>query len=243
MVTNLDPLKRNMYGITYAWYGSSNIIFEIYNPSTSIYENVHTISFANDSIEPSFTSPNMFVQNGVASLGSTTAMTIRTAGLYATCEGTIDYSTQPNHGFDFVKTIPSNTPTIIVAFKNRQTINGYSNNSEMLIDKYSCFCDGNKATVIKIIRNPTTLGASTTANYTNWQYIESADSVGLYNTTVDTFTGGVILDVLYLGKTGNLHVDLALNQIHVYQNDIILFVATSTAISDVGIAVSIVDDI
>jgi hypothetical protein len=75
MNTILDPLQSNLYQIEYTWFGSGNIKYEIYNPSTSSYDVVHTLTFSNQQTTPSLTNPNMYIQYGLASLGSTTALT------------------------------------------------------------------------------------------------------------------------------------------------------------------------
>lgn len=242
MINNLNPLMRNMYAIEYAWYGSGNIKYQIYNPNTGKYEVIHTLSFANLQTSPSITQPNLYLQIGIKSLGSTTSKTIKIAGSYATTDGVIKRDV-PIYGISSSKSIAANTPTVIMAIKNRNSINGFLNQSEMMISRLTFSTDGNKSVKIKMIKNPTTLGNVLTTDYIKWNFINENNSIGLYDVTTKTFTGGEVIDTYQIPKSGSLYLDLKGREIYLFQKDIIILVAESTAISDVDIGMAIVDDL
>lgn len=242
MITKLNPQMRNMYAIEYSWYGSGNILFQIYNPVTARYEFVHQMTFANNQIEPSLSQPNMFIQSGVASLGSTTPKTIKVAGTFAATDGVINIKI-PIYGVVSTKSIPKDTPRILLALKNRNTVNGFSNQSEMMITRFSFTTNGNKPVTLQIIKNPTTLSSNSIDDHISWNYINENNSIGLYDTSSLTYTGGELIDTFRLPKQDVIFVDLDNRELFLFQKDIILFVVESSGISEVDVAVTIVEDL
>ena len=242
MKDTLDPTKKNMYRIEYVWHGAGNITYSVYNPDNSTYEVVHTEVFANSATSPSLTQPNMFLQQGIASLGSTTAMTLKTSGMYAAVYGNTNVKA-PINGITNSKAISANTETVLLCIKNRNTLNGFNNQSSMYLERITVSTDGNRPVIIKIIKNPTTLSANTTTDYTNYTYVDENNSLAIYDTTTDTYTGGTILDTIIVGKNLSEYLDYSGEKIEFFQSDIIIFTATSTAINTVDIAVVIRDDI
>ncbi len=241
MITALDPLKRNMYSINYSWYGSGNMIFEVFNPDNQKYETVHTIQFANSQLEPSLTQPNMYLQQGIASLGSTTASGIRVAGGFAAVEGNYKIEV-PIYGIHNSRSIAANTETVILLIKGRQQINNFINNSEPLIRNLSISTEGAKPVVIKIIKNPTSLSSNTTSDYVKWNYIKETESITIYDTNCLTRTGGIVLSTHYMSNSGGQYIDLTNREIVINQYDIIAITAQSVNISDIHVAVTIVED-
>lgn len=241
MIATLDPLKRNMYSINYSWYGSGNMIFEVFNPDNQKYETVHTIQFANIQTEPSVSQPNMYLQQGIASLGSTTPSGIRIAGGFAAVEGNYKMEV-PIYGVNNSRSIAANTETVLLLLKGRQQVNNFINNSEPLIRYVSIITQGNKPVVIKIIKNPTTMSSGTTSNYIKWNYINEMESITLYDTNCLTRTGGIVLSTYYMSSSAVQHIDLTNKEIIVNQYDVIAITAQSTNISDIDVALTIIED-
>ena len=237
MIELLDPLKRNMYYIEYA----GNVIFKVYNPDTSRYENVHTMKFANLQTEPSMNYPNMYLQSGIASLGSTTIKKLTTAGGFGASDGKINIKS-PIFGVSSYKSIAKNSETVLITVKNRNTINGYSNQSELIISRLSFSTEGNKPARIRIIKNPTTISNNTNNDYTNWEYINESNSVGIIDKTSNSYTGGELLDTFYLPKEGNLYINLIGREIELHQQDVLIITAESRAISEIDMTITILED-
>lgn len=241
MVQDLDPTKRNMYCIEYSWYGSGNMTFKVFNSVSSTYETVHTISFSNLYQEPSLTQPNMYLTQGIASLGSTSAKTIRVAGGFAATEGEyiVNY---PMYSVDNQVSIAPNIETVIIALRNRDNIYGFTNNSEILIRQIVFNTDGNKGTTIRVIKNPTLLSAGTARDYTKWEYINESQSIGVVDKKSRTFTGGNVLATYFIPRSEEKLIDLNTREIFIHKRDVIIITATSTSICDIYSAVSIVED-
>lgn len=242
MITKLNPQMRNMYAVEYSWYGSGNILFKIYNPDTARYEVVHEMKFANYQVNPSLSQPNMFIQSGLASLGSTTAKTMKIAGSFAATDGSFSIK-NPIYGILSTKSIPKNTETVLLALKNRNTINGFSNQSEMIISRFSFTTNGNKPVKLQIIKNPTTLSNSALDDYISWNYVNENNSLSLYDKSAKTYTGGEVIDTFQLPKEDTIFIDLSNRELYLFQHDIILFAVESSGISEVDVAVTILEDL
>lgn len=241
MVQDFDPLMRNMFSIEYAWYGSGNMVFKIYDPESSTYETIHTISFANTTTEPSLSQPNMYLQQGIASLGSTTAKKIRVAGGFAAVEGTVRINL-PIYSVNNDVSIPSGIETVLIGLRNRDSICGFTNNSETLIRKISINVDGTKGVCLKIIKNPTALSSFSKNDYLNWQYIHETQSIGLVTKTARSFTGGNTVATYYMPKSSQDTIDLTDKEIQLYKGETIIFTVISSSISEINIAIQLVED-
>ena len=226
-----------MYSIEYTWYGSGNIRFKVYNPNRSIYETVHTLTFANSQSEPSLTAPNMFLQWGLASLGSTTAKKMRICGGFGATQGKINLK-YPVYGVSSNKSIAANTETVLMAIKNTEQMNGYSNQSEVLVQRLTVSTNGDKPVKVKVIINPTSLSQNILTDYKKWERSDD-QSITLYDTMSSTYTGGHVLDVFQVHEKDSLYLDLKQREYQIHQNNILLFVAESRAVSEIDMAVSI----
>jgi hypothetical protein len=106
------------------------------------------------------------------------------------------------------KSISANVENIVLNLSNRLQINGFANQSEILLNSLSISTDGSKSVLIKIIKNPTTIGANTTTDYSNLTYYNESQSLILYDTTADTYTGGSIVFQFILPKVDARIIDL-----------------------------------
>jgi hypothetical protein len=237
MVQNLDPLKNNLYEIEYAWFGSSNITFKVCNPDSGEFELVHTLTFANTHSTPSLSQPNLFIQEGVASLGTTTPLTLTTTCSFGATMGPINVNT-PLYSISFQKSIKG-TESVLLSIKNRHHFNCFINHGEMILKKFTLAIDGSKPVKIKLYKNPTTLSNNSIADYINYTYIDENNSLGLYNINSDTFTGGTLIDTFYIGKDGGIIIT---DDIKLYQFDTLIFTASSRNTNDINISISIIDD-
>jgi len=242
MISTIDISKNNMYEIAYSWYGAGNIVFKIYNPSTSRYETVHTMTFANTSTSPSLTAPNMYIQRGVASLGSTTALSLTSMGSFGALLGYVELTKGPGGALTHEKSISANTPTVILVVRNRAQINGYANQSEIILQDLSLATDGTKSVNVKIYKNPTTLSANTTADYTNYNYLNEANSLILYDTTTDTFSGGDNIFSFSVAKSTSQVYNLSDRGFYLSRDDVMIVVAESSATTVVDLSITFFED-
>lgn len=242
LISTLDPSKMNMYEIDYSWYGAGNIIYRIFNPDTSRYEVVHTLKFANSATVPSISAPNMYIQRGVASLGSTTPMRVFTTGMFGAILGEINRTIGPASAVSAEKTIALNTETVIFVITNRKQINGFANQSEIFLDTLSISADGNKAVTFRIYKNPTTISAGSTSDYLNYSYINETNSLVLVDTTADTFSGGSLIFSTTIAKSSSSSIILRERNLFLDRNDRIIITARSTSGSDVSAALTLLED-
>lgn len=241
MISQLDLTKRQMFEIQYSWYGSGNIEFNVLNPTTARYENLHTMTFSNSSADLSLTYPTMFLQRGTASLGSTTPMTLKTGGSFGASIGTIKQTLEPRYAFTSSKSIAAATETVICAFQNRLSVNGYQNVSEIVLSYISAAADGNRSVIIKLIKNPATLGANTTANFDDFKYIDKDNSYTVYDVTASTYTGGILMASFVLGKTDSRFFDLTTSELYLSREDTFIVTATSAQVSNIDVGVSVIE--
>jgi hypothetical protein len=237
MVQNLNPLKKNVYLIEYSWFNSGNVLFKVYNPDTSKYETVHTMTFANSDTS-SLSQPNMYLQQGVASLGSTSVINTSVFGGCAFHSKKPDLKFQNNSVCVF-KDITKNKDSVVLLLKNRNSVNGFSNHSEIFIRDISVNTDGSKPVMLKIIKNPTTLSSYEDDDYYS---CKSSGDILLYSDTLDTYTGGTVIDSYYLPKDGYLNIQLK-DKIVIYQSDIVIITAQSENNVEIDLAVSLVEDL
>lgn len=234
----VDPLKKNMYDIE--WGILADTIFKVYNPTTSRYETVHTLQHANTATALPLSSINMFLQAGLASLGSTTAMgAMVLTDMYSCTFGKIQIK-EPNYSASGEKVLSSNTEANVVVLKVRDSINGYSVKSECHINRITVSGDGNQAVVIKLIRSPATVGGVLTTDYTDYKYVNATNSIMLYDTQSLIYTGGNLFDTFYVAKNAGLIIDKL--DIELTQSEILVISAESGAANTVDISVSFIED-
>lgn len=242
MIQNLDATTRNAYSIEYS---TGNTIFKVLNPDTGMYELCHTLSSTNEADSEFVNQPNMFIQRGIASLGSTTAKSFNVSGTFGGTYGPIllDASHQPIYGTSNEKSISANTETVLIVIKNREVINGFINQAEIFLERMSVSVDGTAPVQFKIISNPTTLGASTTDDFSQYMFVDEDNSISLCDTTSNTYTGGSILDQFYLPKDGSIYSDFHGNGMHLSQSDVLIVTAKSTSTSTIDISLTLLEDV
>lgn len=242
MVTNLDPLQNNLYSIRYSWFGSSNIEFMVYNPDSGDFETVHTETYANGAdANYSLSNANLYIQYGVASLGSSTAISNTATGCYGGILGEPNIAKQPQASASNSVSISANTDTVILLIQNRLQISGFPNQSELLMKSLSVGVDGNQPVIIKIVKNPTTVSANTTSDYTSLTVFNDANLL-LYGTNTRTYSGGRVLRQYIVGKNGGLSVDFD-DEFFLARDDTVVVTATSTATNTVTIAMTFISDV
>ena len=219
-------------------YSRTCACFKLLTPSG--WQAVHTVD------SPGFTAPNMYAQVGIASLGSSTALSLNHFSVSSVNTGLNDPQKLkmilPNASVFTSKSISAGVETVILVLSNRLQLNGIVNQSEILLNQLSISTDGTKSVILKIIKNPTTIGANTTADYSNETYYDEAQSLVLYDTTADTYAGGIPLVQFILPKVDAQTIDLAQLGFYLSRDDVILVSCLSTASSDIILNISASED-
>lgn len=243
MVQNLDPTTRNAYLIEYS---CGNTLFKICNPDNGKFELVHILASTNGNDTIFLNQPNMFIQRGVASLGTTTPLTVASTGSFAGTYGVVKLSSlyNPLYGTIVEKNISAATETVLMVIKNRSVFNGFVTQGEVYIERMTISVSSSTAPVkIKIIKNPTTLSAGTTTNYSHYMYVDENNSLSLCDTSSETYTGGTISDQFFVDINGHLYSNFHDNEIALHQNDILLISAESAATALIDLSVTLLEDV
>lgn len=243
LVTSLDPLKANLYEIQYTWFGTANILFKVYNSDTGKFELVHSLTYANAGTEYSVSSANMYIQKGVASLGSTTALSIQSSGSFGASLGRTNILLSPRASVSNSKSISVSTETAILVVYCVRQINGFTNNSELRLLNLSVASDGNRPVVIKIVKDPTNSPTPTTTDYTSLTYFNENQSLIASDIVTDTWSGGLVLFETIVGKNGNTTLDLSDLEYFIEPGSSIVISAFSTAVNTVDVSLSILSDL
>ena len=242
MVTDVDPQMNNLYEIEYSWFGSSNILFKILNPDTGFFDVIHTLRFANTTNQPSLTQPNMYIQMVVASMGTTTPLTMSSACTFGSTMGNGLVLKTPTHSVTNSKSFPKNQETVILAIKNRNTINGFSSQSTVLINKITISASGSKPVKVTIIKNPASISSHDKTDYEDYHYINEANSMVICDPNSNTYTGGEVLDCFFIQKDSGLYLELTGKEIELHQHDVILISALTNGSTVLDLSISFIED-
>ena len=242
VIASLDISKYNMYQITYAWYGSSPFELSVLDPDDNIYRPLHTFRFNNRQTSPSLTYPNMYIQRFVASLGSTTALTLKTLGSFAGYLGTERMiGVEPQYSIANTKTF-NNQNTPVIALKHRDYILGRPIQSEFFIGFISATNVGSKPSIIRVVRNPTTIGTASTGDFPIWLPIQNS-SITLRDFNSNTYTGGEVVSIFTLAPEESQIINLGQSGIFFGSGDTAVVSAQNSQSTEVSVAIQVIESI
>lgn len=237
MVTDLNPLVWNVYSILWS---SQRVVFGVVSSISGEIETVHTMDVANT--ETIVDTPTSFAQHlvvEVAGFGGLGAVTLDTAGTtvlkYEGIEGTILVPTQ---SISVTKT-GITTERVLMALNARCVVNNEPNEADFQLSRiFVTQSTGNKTAIIKIILNPTTLSADSTADYVDWQFVNETSSLILFDTNSLTYTGGQELLSFAIAVDAGLDFDFtgSLN-INIAPDDIVIVTAQSSNATDIDMTI------
>lgn len=242
-IRRLDPQTWNMYEIEYGWYGVTNVIFRLFNEYTNEYENIHTVKYSDaPNTALGLNNPSMYIQRLVASLGSSTALSLEVSSVFAGMIGTIDNLILPRYSISNKKTISSSTETVLLCMSHRDEMYGKVPIEKITITCISIATSGSDPVEIYVYKNPASISAGTTTDFLNLKYVNTY-SITLYDTDSDTFSGGTLLEELHVSGTGQLHIKYSNNELYMQYGESIIFVAESASGNTIDIAVSFSEDV
>jgi hypothetical protein len=241
MKRRFNPFVWNSLMISYN-DDVSNINFYALNEITGIYQLLHTQRYNNTNLT-SFSQADFFAQRLVASVGSTTALSMQVSSISvnAVSDGFQLYI--PKYSVTTTETIAANVEEVILTLQHRLVLNDIPCINEIYLDTFSISCDGTKSVLIKVIRNPTTIGASTSTNFDNFVYVNDTYSQCVYDTTSTTYTGGVVVYSFYVDKVSTTIINLFEKGIVIGRSESVIFTATSTGNSDLACSLTLIEDI
>lgn len=201
----LDPTKGNVYAIRYQWLGFGAIRFYVEsNLNSGEFILVHVLRYPNTHEVLSVEIPSFPLMWAVASLGSTTPMGIYTGSAAGFVEGMVTRD-PPLRSVTTTQSVTSEANVLCI--RVRPELNGVPVHSEIVLSSLSLATDGSRSATIRVYLLPTTVGAGTTSDFTNWAHVSTTDSLVDYDTASQTHTGGYRILTLSLAKVDSLLID------------------------------------
>lgn len=236
---NINPQNGNLYKIELSWDGFNSATFSVFAPTVNRFIPFHRFQYANSATTTPITNPALPFEFAIASLGSTTAMTAKLSSAYMYESGNLTFAGLDTNSVTVTRSsISSNTETPVLTLRPLRTFRGFQNNSTFHLANVSIKIDGTKPGLVFVRKNCTSLGSTTTANYTEWLSVDDGASAMSYDATADTFAGGIVLDSLGAIKEGDGKVRYDLSNITWARSDTITFTALSSATLEVTLIVT-----
>ena len=235
----INPQKGNVYEIMYQWLGFGAISFRVENPITGRFFTFHKVTYSNKNDIPSTEIPSFPISFSVASLGSTTPMSLGLTSCLGYLQGN-ETIAAPKYTVSTTKTIAAGEKNLIALY-SPTTYKGLASQVQTLITKASVATEGTKNVTLSCYLNPTTLGANLSTDFDSWVYSD-VNSATVYDITSITHTGGINLFSVVLGKVDSLSLELFKDDITLEVGDVLLFTVNSTATTDVSISINWLED-
>lgn len=222
LLDSFDPTNNNMYEIEYSWYGAGNFNIRIFNPFTQKYENGHTFTFANQSSIPSLSNPNMYLTFLVESVTSTTAISTTFIGSFAAYFGERKLTISPRETVISIKNFKRGTETNLLTLRTRKYLNDVDLKTSLIITRIFASNESNRSLIIRVYLDPDTIGAGTTRDFLNYQFVRESDGFGLVDTTSETFTGGNRIYIFNVAPQNNIIVSFTDDPIQIDKEQVFL---------------------
>ena len=197
----LDPLKGNIYKISYGYLGFAPITLEVMTPDGG-YAVLAKISYPNSATETHTTQTFLPVRGEVGNTGNDTNLTVLSGSLAAGITNGDDSGTDAtSRAFAWANEVEFTVSgdTELVAFRNKDIFNGITNYVNARLILISGANELNKNPRWKLLRNPAILNTPT------WNDVKTGDSVLEYS--LDALIDFALSDDLYMAwnkfKTGD----------------------------------------
>lgn len=241
----LDHTKFNVYQVQWQWLGAGAITFSIENPETGRLIPVHQIKYANGGTAPTVDNPTFKIGWVAASLGSTTNLTVQgiSAGIFEE-NGQRVFLRNPRAA-QAEKSSVGATTTNILSIRNNVVFADKTNFREVRPIRISVGSEGTGSApvVIRVFLNATLSGAGGAADEPAWAYVDSATSCVATDSAAETITGGTLVAVINLSKTGKEVIYMAESGLQLDSNETLHITAsTSSGSATVSASVSWVED-
>ena len=226
----LDPSKLNVYEIIYPYLGAGAISFRVMSNSGS-FVTVHKIQYPNNNTTPSQQNPTYRMGWFAASLGSTTAMTVKGASAAGFLEGAERTLRNP-FAIDAQFTATT-TEQVVLALRVRTEFQGKNNAREILPLLLSATTEtANRAVRMRLYINPQLNGLLT------WQYVDEANAVVEYATptNVGIASGNRIIGSTSVPSNAPGIIDLEKANVRISPGNVL--VLTAQAASNTAICIA-----
>jgi hypothetical protein len=211
---SFDKTKGNVYMIKVSYLGFGPISFYILCPDDRVFKRVHTIDYQNNYTKPSLSNRALKIGWVAASLGSTTALTVKGSSAATFIEGESKLDSE-SHSETGTNASVSTSFLSVITLRAALTFGNKAMLGRVVLEKLIVSTDSQKEVVFKLCKNAT-LGE------TNFSYHDQTDSVVLKSTvsladtgTAHAITGG------QLGANGSATLDLKALNIDFFSNETI----------------------
>lgn len=232
----LNVQNGNVYQIAYQWHGVGLIEFSIENAESGEFQPVHLIKYANANTSISINQPNLPFNAATYDIGAGVAKTTKVGSIGMFIEGDV-----PSPRLVFCasngRSITGGVETNILLLRVPITFNNKINQGSIRIAYISVSSEGAKPVAIKVLRNAIA-GANTSADYTNFGYVQETTSMVWKDTTTDTYTGGILLFEEQLAKSDSVHLNLTNVTVRLFQTEELLISALSANASEVKVSIT-----
>lgn len=236
----LNPDKYNIYMVQFGWLGIAPIVFSIYCGTKLGWKVVHIIDGTNEAEQPHLGNPVLPITMEVGrTSGSGANVELKTSSWRASIIGEHSSSSLADRTFQVERsvTIPANTETPLITFKNKDIFKGKSNHVVSRYATVTLSSDGTKAVNFKVKKNATLTGAV-------YSDVDTNNSVSEKDTSATLISGGTLVGGTLLGKVDRERINLFGGDvpIKVYPNETLTLSAISTASSDLNIFLRIIEE-
>jgi hypothetical protein len=197
----LNPQLLNVYEINVQWLGGGAQDFSIERTRGEL-SIVHRIEYANLYTDVSVDIPNLPISAGVANLGNTSNITLKTPSAGGGSQGEA-YPTELTSlvGYERNISIPSGVATYAFGIQAPSTYLGKDNRLYGEFEYLTVTTDGTKEVTLRVI-----FGATLTAPV--WTDIEPGISHLQYDESATAYTGGIEVVPLQFGKVDSKDINI-----------------------------------
>lgn len=227
----LDPTKLNVYKIQFQYLGAGSIQFAIENSETGMFSPVHQIKYTNTNTTPSLVNPTLPLHMMSKNTSNTTNLTMKSGSMAGLIEGQ-ESDAGLIKGADNVKTGVGTSQTSILAIKNNVVYQSKLNRVKVRIDGINVSSEGTKLVTMRLTKNPILDGTPAFADLNSNTSVIATDVAGT------TFTGGIEILALELGKTDSKEIPLKQFKLDLLPGEMVVISgAASSSTSDIGASI------
>jgi hypothetical protein len=197
----LDPLKGNVFQITYQWLGYGIIRFFIEDPDDGDLHPVHRIQYANANTVPSLSNPTLPFSMAAINGANTSDITVRSSSVGIFTDGTIEQIGRSTGISAAVTLGATSAETPILSIRNRNIFQGVPNHVETKVKLIAASVEHTKTVTIVLYTGCTLTDAAFTD-------VATATSVLQKDTSATAFSGCTEVLSIALGQTGQQVIDL-----------------------------------
>jgi hypothetical protein len=239
VLPGIDVTKGQVARISYQWLGFGDIIYELENPSTGRFEEVHFVGYANANTVPSLRQPDAALMLEADNKATTNDLVVKSGSMGAFSMGQ-PVRWGPGHSVSATGNTGTTRLAILAIRIKALNLAGVTNKINVFIQSLSFGNGGGKPAEFRLYHNPTLVGAPV------WTDVESTNSTLEQATAMTSLTGGDRLETFLVAAGGGEPILFPKGQELVLRPGDIIAVdgaLASGAASDLLVAMKFVEDI